>query len=172
MADRESTIYKGTLPLGFRGVMSVLYLGSFIGILTQEYSNPLEVCACCFFSLLSILALFYVSHYFIISNDVLVVRNHYKFWLKRIYNFDDILEVAFEQRSKMPGSIRITTKDNKSKLYPAETLSDSKWIDLKDELEKKQLPIRDEFVSAIVLFEFVVFKEIREIFSRFKKNER
>ena len=161
--------FKGNPLLGFRGMILLLYLAGLVCMLVQNHSKSIEIFLYIFLSSLTIWALCYFSYYFILSDDDFIVRNHYLLGFKKIYKFNNIKEVVFEQGSKMPGSVRVITKDYKGKLYRAETLSDRKWVNLKDELEKRQLSIRDEFVGAIVFYDFVLFKEIKELFRKHKK---
>jgi hypothetical protein len=73
-----------------------------------------------------------------------------------VYRLSDIREVVFELPYKMPVSLRIITNDFESKLYPAATLWSKKWIELKDELEKKNIKVRNEGVYYEP-FEFKLF---------------
>jgi hypothetical protein len=58
----------------------------------------------------------------------------------------DIKEVVYETQGKQPNCMRIITNDFRNKLYPAGTLRDKTWLDLKDKLEKKGITVRNECI--------------------------
>ncbi len=125
------------------------------------------------FGLLGVFALGYLTYqvyYFEVSDKFFITRNYNKLWFKKTYNLSK--KITFKQPNRKPNAIRVTNIDGRSRLFMAGKLSDSQWVRLKERLEKQNVPIRDEFVDKIELVEFVFFDEIKEIFSRFKKNER
>lgn len=86
------------------------------------------------------LSIFYLGFgyrldYFLISNEHIVVKNHFLPWINKSYDIDDIVEINFENPSKRSKSLRITTKNFKSKLYSAGSLREKKWIELKEKLK-------------------------------------
>jgi len=95
-------------------------------------------CLCWFFFLSLLL------NYFMVSEHYLVVKNINLFWRKRTYRLSDIKEVAIETQGKMPNSLRIITKDYRSKIHPAGTLRDKHWRALKEKLEGKGIPVRND----------------------------
>lgn len=88
----------------------------------------------------------WLMHYFSLANDYLIVRNHNFIWKKKTYRFSDIKEVVFETQGKMPNCLRVITKDFRNKLYPAGTLRDKTWLDLKDKLEARNVTVRNECI--------------------------
>lgn len=88
----------------------------------------------------------HLMNYFQVSDNFFVVRNHNYFWKKRVYNIFDIEEIVFETRSKMPNCLRVITKDFRNNLYPAATLQDATWLDLKDKLETLKIKVRNECI--------------------------
>ncbi|PVD50842.1 hypothetical protein DC498_17900 [Terrimonas sp.] len=88
----------------------------------------------------------YQMHYFKVSDNYFIVRNHNFFWKKKVYKISDIKEVTFETQSKMPYCLRIITKDFRNELYPASTLSDAMWLTLKEKLEGYNINVRNECV--------------------------
>lgn len=81
-------------------------------------------------------------HYFEISEQYLRVRCHNLFWIKRLYKLDDIRQVVFEKHRGSTRGIRIITNDFKMKIYRASTLKANTWIEMKEMLESKGVPIR------------------------------
>lgn len=76
-------------------------------------------------------------NYFELSNKYLRVRNHIFFWKKMVYALEDVSEVAIEKPLRAPLSLRVYTKDFKSRLFFAATLRTVKWEDLKNKFEGK-----------------------------------
>lgn len=85
-------------------------------------------------------------NYFGISEHYFVVKNHNFIWKEKIYRLNNISEVVFETQGKMPNCLRIITKDFKYKLYPASTLCNETWLELKSALEKEGIKVRNECI--------------------------
>lgn len=85
-----------------------------------------------------------IMHYFKLSPNFMVVRNHNFFWKKDVYRLTDIREVVFETRTKMPICLRVITNGYRDKLYAADTLYRKTWLVLKAELESKNIQVRNE----------------------------
>ncbi len=83
----------------------------------------------------------FVTHYFIVSEDMLVVRSYILFWRNDVYKLSNIKEAVIGSRKN---TLRIITKDLKSKLYPASTLSSAMWDKLREHLESVGISVRDE----------------------------
>ena len=88
----------------------------------------------------------WMMHYFRVSQNFLVVRNHLAFWKNKAYRFKEIKEIVFETRDKMPNCLRVITKDFRSKLYPAGTLRDKTWLLMKDKFESHGITVRNECI--------------------------
>lgn len=88
----------------------------------------------------------WLMHYFGLTKDYLVVRNHNFIWKAKIYRLTDIKEVVFETQGKQPNCMRIITKDFRNKLYPAGTLRDKTWLEMKRQLESKGVTVRNECI--------------------------
>lgn len=95
-------------------------------------------------------------YYFGLSADYFVVKMNNLFWYRKVYRLSDIHEIVFEQHGKMPVSLRVITIDFQSNLFPADTLWSKKWMQLKGDLEKKNIKVRNEAVSYTP-FEFKLF---------------
>lgn len=150
-------VYKGIQLLNFRGVLLCLIIGALLyaSILSRWRWGPLV-----FLSLLgavSMVAISWSFYYFEVSDNYLLVRNHNLFWIKKLYRLTDIKEIVFEQQDKMPVCLRLITNDFESKLYPAATLRSKRWLQLKEDLEKKNIKVRNECVTYEP-FEFKLFQ--------------
>lgn len=88
----------------------------------------------------------YCMHYFELSKNYFVVKNHYFWWIKDIYKNSEIEIIVFESQPKQPNSLRIISKNYRRKIYLAGTLNDEKWLEMKTELEKKNIKVRNECI--------------------------
>lgn len=80
-------------------------------------------------------------HYFMISNQRLVVRNHTLPWIKRTYYIDQINSVYKESQHKRSDGIRINTTDYHSKFYSAGSLRDKHWKQLRQKLKENNVHV-------------------------------
>lgn len=89
----------------------------------------------------------YQMFYFLISNQHLIIKNHFFPWLTKYYNLDDIIEIHFEQpwgyRSRRSKSLRVITKDFKTKLYSAGSLQEKHWRMLQQKFESYGIEVKD-----------------------------
>ena len=85
-------------------------------------------------------------HYFGLTNEYLVAKNHNLVWIQHVYRLHDIKEIVFESQGNMPNCLRVITKDYRNKLYPAATIRDKTWLELKDRLEGKGVIVRNECI--------------------------
>ncbi len=140
--------YKGTVITSLRGISLWGLIGFFVYMLLNNSKPMTTGLLIFFFCFSSFWFLFhtYLMHYFQVSDNFFVVRNHNFFWTKKPYNLKDIKEVVFETQGKMPNCLRIITKDFRNKLYPAGTLRDNTWLDLKDKLETYKIKVRNECI--------------------------
>lgn len=83
-------------------------------------------------------------HYFIVTDKYIIVKNSIWFWFNKVYEIDNIKELVIETPHKQSTSLRIITKDYKSKMYQAGSLRDNTWTKLKEYLLKKDVQIRNE----------------------------
>jgi hypothetical protein len=88
----------------------------------------------------------WLMNFFGLSEEYFIIKNHNFIWKENIYRLTDIKEVIFETRVKMPNCLRIVTKDYRNKLYPAATLRDKTWLELKRVLEKEGIKVRNECI--------------------------
>ena len=156
--NQQFVIYKGIQFINFRAIIMWLFIVPIAISLISNYNKPGIVIFLLLTAYFLVKIISWYLYYFEVSDNYLVVRNHNLFWRKDIYRLSDIGEIVFEMPNKMPGCMRVITKDFNGKLYRAATLSNKKWNALKDDLERKKIPIRDEFISSLITsVEFKLF---------------
>jgi hypothetical protein len=131
--------------ISFWPLFVILVYALFFGAKTDQYSGLVIVVP---FALFWFLFNAWLMNYFRVSENFIVVKNHLAFWKNNGYRLSDIKEVAFETRDKMPNCLRIITKDFRSKLYPAGTLRDKTWLEMKDKLESRGITVRNECIHS------------------------
>jgi len=140
--------FKGNQFTSFRGISLWGLIGFFVYLVINN-KRPAQIGGLFFvlgFSLFWFIAFSYQMHYFQVSDNYFLIRNHNFLWKKKAYKIADIKEIVFETQGKMPNYLRIITKDFRNKLYPAGTLSDKNWLALKDKLESYKITVRNECV--------------------------
>ena len=141
--------FKGSPFFSFRGIMMwslILFLlfMTFSPFRKISYFNALKFFIP--FGLFWFAFNAYCMHYFELSKNYFVVRNHYFWWIKDIYKNSEIEIIVYESQGKQPNSLRIITKNYRRKLYLAGTLKDKKWLEMKTELERKNIEVRNECI--------------------------
>ncbi len=140
--------FKGNQLTSLRGIA----LWGLIGYIFYMFINskrPVDIGDVLFvssFSLFWFIIFSYQMHYFQMSDNYFLIRNHNFFWKKKAYNIADIEEIIFETQGKMPNCLRIITKDFRNKLYPAGTLRNKNWLVLKDKLQAHNIKVRNECI--------------------------
>jgi len=140
--------YKGNQFTSFRGIFLWGLIGFFILLMIFKMKSP-PVGALIFITVFSTFWFLFNSwlmHFFELTSEYLIVKNHNLFWLTKVYSFKDIKEVVYESQSKQPNCLRIITKDYKNRLYPAGTLRDRTWLELKKKFELKGIRVRNECI--------------------------
>lgn len=139
--------FKGNQFTSLRGISLWGIIGLFLFFVISSKSEPI--------GLLIFIAIFssfwfifnsWLMHYFELTNDYLVVKNHNFIWKVKIYRLSDIKEIVFETNDKQPNSMRVITNDYRNKLYPAGTLTDKTWLEMKKKLESKGTHVRNECI--------------------------
>ncbi|MEX6690088.1 hypothetical protein QTN47_21445 [Danxiaibacter flavus] len=141
--------YKGNQFTSLRGILLWGLIGFFIFLLlTNKRSTTVWLTTFLFcLSFFWFFAFSYQMHFFQVSDNYFLIRNHNFFWKKKkAYKISEIKEIVFETQGKMPNCLRIITKDFRNKLYPAGTLSDKTWLALKDKLETYHIKVRNECI--------------------------
>ena len=140
--------FKGNQITSLRGICLWGFIGFFVfkALISKTPVNIEGMLFISGFSFLWFIAFSYQMHYFQVSDNYFIIRNHNFFWKKKGYNIAEINEIVFETQGKMPNCLRVITKNFKSKLYPAGTLRVKNWLDLKDKLETYKIKVRNECI--------------------------
>ena len=140
--------YNGTVITSLRGISLWGLIGFFAYMLLNNNKPTTTGLVIYFICFSSFWFLFhsYLMNYFQVSDNYFLVRNHNFFWTKKVYRITDIKEIVFETKGKMPNCLRVITKSFKNKLYPAGTLRDKTWLELKDKLGSYKIKVRNECI--------------------------
>jgi hypothetical protein len=149
--DNELFIpYNGNPLFSFRGIFMwlIILLFTFIIYATNHQSTKIGVtlfiiCFLVFWFSLNA----WMMHYFEISKNYFRITNHYFFWINKAYSFNEIKEIVFETQGKQPNTLRLITNDFNSKVFPAGSLNDKTWLEMKKELESKNIKVRNECIT-------------------------
>ncbi len=88
----------------------------------------------------------WLMNYFEISERLLIVKNHNFIGKSKVYELSTVKEVVFEMTGRSPNSMRIITTDFQNKIFPAATLRDHTWLEMKEKLESKGIKVRNECI--------------------------
>ena len=141
--------FKGSPIFSFRGIIMWSLILFFLFLLFSPIRKISHINALKFFvpfSLIWFAFNSYCMHYFELSKNYFVVRNHYFWWVKDIYKNSEIEIIVYESQPKQPNNLRVITKNYRRKIYPAGTLNDEKWLEMKMELERKNIKVRNECI--------------------------
>ncbi len=148
--DKQGKEFNGNHFLTFNGLVFYGWIVFFTHLILSSNKNPLNSIAGLIampLVLLSIPALFsYQMHYFVIGQNLLVVKNTIWIWKKDIYQLTDIKEVVIETPHRLSTSLRVITNHYHDKLYPAGSLSDKTWRDIMRQLQNGNVKVRNEAV--------------------------
>ncbi len=144
----KEELFKGNPLTSLRGISLWGLIGFFIALPIYNMKPPQIGFIISFFVFGTFWFILHswMMHYFGLTKEYFVVRNHNYFWMKRIYRIDEINEIVFESHGNQPNCLRIITKDFKNKLYPAGTLRDKTWLYLKERLDRNGIKVRNESV--------------------------
>ncbi|NDP28531.1 MAG: hypothetical protein GZ087_14065 [Flavobacterium sp.] len=100
----------------------------------------------------SLVLIYYHSrymNYFVLEKDYLLIRNENFYWKKEQIELNDIYEIVVEKEERYRRSfnkkyMRIIYKDFSDEKYCADLLYEGTWINLKNEFEKINIPVRIE----------------------------
>ena len=144
----NTELFKGNQFTSLRGI-SLWGLIGFFTVLAIGKETSMKLGGLIFFSLLGVFWFVlhsWLMHYFELTRKFLIVRNHIFIWKMKIYDLSDIKEIVFETQGNQPNCMRIITNDFKNKLYPAGTLRDKTWLEMKKKLELKGIQVRNECI--------------------------
>ncbi|WP_215225540.1 hypothetical protein [Echinicola shivajiensis] len=95
----------------------------------------------------------FLSHYFLLDKNYLVIKNHIWFFYSKHYKVSDINEIVVDHEGRRGWCLRVITKDYKSRSFPAGSLKTKTWVDMIHDLEKLTIPVRmqiDSLKEALV----------------------
>ena len=142
--DYQSAIeFKGNQFLSYRG--AILWLPIFFITFHMLFQDKAPPNGGLFFlfgaGIFWFLIYSWGMHYFGLTNDFLIVKNHNLLWRNHVYRLSDIKQVTFESFGEMPNSLRVTKNNYESTLYQAGTLNDKTWLELKKRLQKHKIKV-------------------------------
>jgi len=141
-------IFKGNQFTSLRGILLWGLIGFFIFLMISKMKSPpigFSVFTVVFGTTWFLLNSWFMN-YFVLTKDYLIVRNHNFLWQAKIYCIKDIKEIVYETQSKQPNSMRVITIDFRNKLYPAGTLRNKTWLEMKNRFEAKGVKVRNECI--------------------------
>ncbi|MBC7440193.1 MAG: hypothetical protein H7250_09440 [Flavobacterium sp.] len=139
--------YKGNAIFSFRG----LFMWIFIFFLMFLPLKSSKLCINDFnfpiiFSIFWFVLNSFMMFYFQISKNYFIVKNHYFFWVFKIFKISEIKEIVFEQYGKQPNRLKIINNKFKTKVFSAGSLTDKTWMKMKTELESRNVLVRNECI--------------------------
>jgi hypothetical protein len=142
----DARTYKGRIFKTFDGVAITLFF------LVLPYGMPLlfgSVIWSLLLGTLFLLAVFFPLafkfHYFIITSEGIMVRNHFRLWKRHEYIWAQVVGITIANPKKRGDTALILkTTDGKTKTYFATALSDAQWLQLRNDLRSRNIGINDE----------------------------
>ena len=144
----KEELFKGNPLTSLRGISLWGLIGFFVGMMIFKMKTPPLGFLIFFFGFSTFWFVLHswMMHYFGLTKEFFVIRNHNYFWMQKIYRIDELREVVYESQGQQPNCLRIISKDFKNKLYPAGTLRDKTWLYLKERLEQKGVTVRNQSI--------------------------
>ena len=146
--QRKMTKYSDNHILSFNGILIYGWIAFSIYALTiLSYSGAILIAVTFMFGFIyGFLGL--QLHYFFLDTNYLVVRNHVWPWVNDKYKVENIKEVILEHPYKRSTSMRVSTKDYKSKLYSGGSLKNSTWKMLLQDIKNLNINTKNEGVTG------------------------
>lgn len=141
----DKQLFKGNPIVNFRASFLWFIIGILLWHLLIVPPNHNDVFI--FLALVGIvwfLVLSLGTHYFGLTDEYFIVKNHFFFWKKHVYTLSGIKEIVIESQGKGPFRLRLITRDYQTKIYAASTLKTKTWLKLKDALIKMDVQVRNE----------------------------
>lgn len=142
------TVFKGNPFTSFRGLALygiIGFVASYVFLNRDFVSSGFAIFLLLFGAIWFALGSWFM-YYFALTQNYLVVLNHNFIWFLRIYRLTDIREIVFETNGFQPYSLRIIFTNYQQKLYPAGTIRNTTWLEMKEKLEVKGVLVRNECV--------------------------
>ena len=87
----------------------------------------------------------YEFYYFQMTKDYFIVKHHLFFWYQKIIPLSEIRECVFYQKFRRANALRVILKDFRSFRFPAGSLSELHWHNLRKALKHSNIPLRGSF---------------------------
>jgi hypothetical protein len=87
-------------------------------------------------------------HYFKLTSQELIIRNHVMPWVKRRYLLNEIVLINCESPNNRSDAIRIITHNKQSRAYSAGSLRDKHWRKLLNNLRALGIRINKQFLYS------------------------
>lgn len=141
--DRK--IYSGNVWTSFKTIIVAGVILSF-GYLILTSPPPKKKYA---YLILLMPFIFYTGfgnemNYFILEGENFIIKNQFFPWKKKVFKLNDISEFVIESPYKRSNSLRVITKEFRSKLFGAGSLRDKHWKEFKDDITTIGIPVRSE----------------------------
>jgi hypothetical protein len=117
------------------------------------YPNSINTNGKIFIITISLALIYYHSrymNYFVLEKDDLIIRNENFFWKRHLIELSDIYEIVIEKEDEARNGflakkyLRVIYKDFTVDSYCADLLFERTWINLKNDFEKINIPVRIE----------------------------
>jgi hypothetical protein len=138
--------FKGNLLLTIRGLSFIVYT-LFMIFCFAKWDAPVALRVFSGLLFMSLAAAnVWVANFFVLTDQYLIVRHHLFFWKKKFYQLNEVRELVYERKGKMPNSLRVITIGYSSKLYPAATLSEETWLSMQKAFRARRIKVRNESI--------------------------
>lgn len=131
----------GNHMFSFRGI---IFYGLNAAVLYQMPWPPSDSDIHSFLALHTLSWLFggYELFYFELSAQHLLIRHHLLFWYKKRIPLKAIRQCVFYQQHKRAAGLRVILNDYRSEKFPAGSLNDRQWRDLREALREEKIALR------------------------------
>jgi len=138
--------FSGNFLLSVNGV---LISGISLACLYMLANNNKKNQQLIYFFIAMFFSLFYFvfgrqSHYFYLSEDTLIIKNHLFFWKQKTIPLIDIKKIVIETPHQQSTGIRVIMNDFRSTLYSGGSLRGKTWQQLIERLKKVGIKVENE----------------------------
>jgi hypothetical protein len=131
----EDEVFRGNPYTSFAFIIGILAILLMTGIYFTINKNDkwflfLTFFVTFFWTFISLIELFY----FEISDNKIIIKNHFLFWYRKEFLFRDIELIDFFYPGRRSQALRIVTSNRKVRFYCGGSLRDKTWQQLKERL--------------------------------------
>ncbi len=142
--NENKTAFKGFVFFSMMGVLSYLFGFMYLFVTVSAFFKERNIIwIVIIFGIFIVGVTSYGLHYFILTDNHLIIKNHNFFWKNDVFRLSDIKKISFEKRGKGFNFMRIITNDFKMNVYSADTLGQKQWKNLKEHLEVKDIEVNN-----------------------------